>query len=122
MIDLIFSQEDQTITNMITSAPLGKSHHKVLRFHYTVDNNSKNKRPRYLYHRATYDSMKHVLQRVDWYEMFYNSTSIEFWGNFKEIINNLISKLVPLQKQIPKKNYKSIWINKLTLSKIKMKN
>ena len=34
-------QDDQTITNMTTSAPLGKSHHKVLSFHYTVDN-SKN--------------------------------------------------------------------------------
>ena len=40
LTDLIFSQDDQTITNMTTSAPLGKSHHKVLRFHYAVDNNS----------------------------------------------------------------------------------
>ena len=35
--------------------------------------------------------------------------------------NNLISKFVPLHKQTPKNN-KSIWMNKLTLSKIKMKN
>ena len=58
LIELIFSQDQQTITNMTTSAPLGKSHHKVLRFHYTVDNNLKNERPRYLYHRANYDSIK----------------------------------------------------------------
>ena len=65
--------------------------------------------------------MKHKLQRVDWYEVFYNSSSTECWGKFKEIINNLISKFVPLQKQTPQKN-KSKRINKLTLSKIKMKN
>ena len=35
--------------------------------------------------------------------------------------NNLISKFVPLHKQTPKNN-KSIWMNKLTLSKSKMKN
>ena len=58
LIELIFSQDQQTITNMTTSAPLCKSHHKVLRFHYTVDNNLKNERPRYLYHRANYDSIK----------------------------------------------------------------
>ena len=29
LIDLIFSQDDQTITNMTTSSPLSKSHHKV---------------------------------------------------------------------------------------------
>ena len=47
--------------------------------------------------------MKLELQRVDWYEVFYNSSSTECWGKFKEIINNLISKFVPLQKQTPKK-------------------
>ena len=44
LTDLIFSQDDQTITNMTTSAPIGKSHHKVLRFYYTVGNSSKNER------------------------------------------------------------------------------
>ena len=54
LIDLIFSQDDQIITNMTTSAllALGKSHHKVLRFHYTADSNSKYERPHYLYHIA----------------------------------------------------------------------
>ena len=103
LIDLIFSQHDQTITNMTTSESLGKSH-KVLRFHYTVDNNWKNERPRYLYHSADYDSMKLELQKVDWYEVFYNSSSTECWEKFKEIMNNLISKFVPLQKQTNKKN------------------
>ena len=103
LIELIFSQDEQTITNMTTSTPLGKSHHKVLRFHYAVDNNSKNERPRYLYHRANYDSIKLELQRVDRYEVFYDSSSTECWGKFKEIINNLISKFVSLQKQTPKK-------------------
>ena len=62
---------------MTTSAPLGKSHHKVLRFHYAVDNNSQNQRARYLYRHANYDSMKLELQIVDWYEVFYNSSSTE---------------------------------------------
>ena len=119
MVDLIFSQEDQTITNMTTRAPLGKSHHKVLRFHYTVDNNLKDeRRRRYLYDRANYDDMKLELQRIDWYEVFYNSSSL----NVKEIINNLISKFVPIQMHTPKKN-KSIWMNKLILKiKVKKKN
>ena len=119
LIDLIFSQDEQTITNMATSAPLGKSHHKVLRFHYTVDNNLKDeRRRRYLYDRANYDDMKLELQRIDWYEVFYNSSSL----NVKEIINNLISKFVPIQMHTPKKN-KSIWMNKLILKiKVKKKN
>ena len=104
MIDLISSQDDQTIIKITTSAHLGKSHHKVLRFHYTVGNNSKNERPRYLYHRANYDSMKLELQRVDWYEVFYNYSSTESWGKCKGIINELFSKFVFLLKQTPKKN------------------
>ena len=121
LTNLIFSQDDQPITNMTTSAPLGKSHHKVLIFHNTVDNNSKDERPRYLYHRANYGSMKLELQRVHWYEVFYSSSCNECWGTFKEIIDNLISKFVPLLKETPKKS-KSIWMNKPTLLKIKIKN
>ena len=76
LIDLIFSQDDQTITNMTTPAPLGKTHHKILRVHYAVDNNLKDGRPHYLYHRTNYDDMKLELQRVDWYEVFYNYSSL----------------------------------------------
>ena len=87
---------------MTSSATLGKSHHKILRFHYTRDNNLKNDRPRYLYHRVNYGSMKLELQRVDWYEMFYNSVSIECWEKLKEIINNLISEMSAYQIRLPK--------------------
>ena len=47
--------------------------------------------------------MKLELQRVDWYEGFYNSSSTECWKKFKEIINNLVSEFVALQKQTPTK-------------------
>ena len=63
--------------------------------------------------------MKLELQRLDWYEVFYNSSSTEFGGKFKEIINNF--KICPIAKADSQKN-KSIWMKKLTLSKIKMKN
>ena len=45
--------------------------------------------------------MKLELQRVDWYEVFYNSSSTECWKKFKEIVNNLVSEFVALQKQTP---------------------
>ena len=52
--------------------------------------------------------MKLELQRVDWYEVFYNSSSTEF----KEIITDLILKFVPLQRQTPKK--KQIYMDEQT--------
>ena len=96
LTDLMFLQDYETIANMATSAPSDKNHHKVsLRSRH---NNSKNERPRYLYHRANYHSMKLELQRVGWYEVFYDSSSTACLEKTKEIINNLISKFVPLQK------------------------
>ena len=76
------------------SLTLDKSNHKVLGFHYTIDNNSKLKD-----HGANYGSVKLELQRVDWHKVFYNHGSFECCEKFKEIIDNLISKFVPLQKQ-----------------------
>ena len=36
MIDLIFTSDDQSITNLIYALPLGKNHHKVLKFSYLI--------------------------------------------------------------------------------------
>ena len=63
LIDLNFSQDDPASTNMSTFTLLGKTHHKILRLHYTVNNNSKNERPRFLYHRVNYGNMKLELQK-----------------------------------------------------------
>ena len=96
MTDLMFLQDYQTIANMATSAPSDKNHHKVsLRSRH---NTSKNERPRYLYHLANYHSTKLELQRVGWYEVIYDSSSTACLEKIKEIINNLISKFVALQK------------------------
>ena len=59
--------------------------------------------------------MKLELQRADWYKVFYNSSSTECWGKFKETINNLKSKFVPLQKQTQKKTKKQIYMDEETL-------
>ena len=55
-----------------------------------------------------------IVPTIDWYEVFYNSSSIECWEKFKEIINNLISTFVTLQIQTPKKG-KSRMMNEQTL-------
>ena len=34
LIDLKFTSDDQSITNLIYASPLGKSHHKILKFNY----------------------------------------------------------------------------------------
>ena len=81
LTDLMFLQDYQTMANMATSAPSDKNHHKVsLRSRHS---NSKNERPRYLYHRANYHNMKLELQRVSWYEVFYDSSSTECLQKFK---------------------------------------
>ena len=98
----MFLQDYQTIANMATSAPSDKNHHKVsLRSRH---NTSKNERPRYLYHLANYHSMKLELQRVGWYEVFYDSSSTACLERIKEIINNF--KICPVTKvDSQKKNH-----------------
>ena len=36
LIDLIFTSDNQSITNLIYALPLGKSHHKILKFNYLI--------------------------------------------------------------------------------------
>ena len=69
-------------------------------------------------HGANYGSVKLELQRVDWYKVFYNYGSFECCEKFKEIINNLISKFVPLQKQTCSKKKTNLygWTNNVIKS------
>ena len=36
LIDLIFASDDQSVANLTYASPLGKSHHKILKFKYLI--------------------------------------------------------------------------------------
>ena len=72
LIDLIFSSNDHAVSNLYFHSPLGKSHHKILKFDYYIKDINKKERERLMYHKANYQGMRDSLQNVNWDENLKN--------------------------------------------------
>ena len=120
LIDLIFTLDDQSITKLIYTSPLGKSHHKILKFNYLVKCSLNRDKMHYLYEAANFNGMKNGLRFIDWPQILDSCDTISCWERFLNTINPVISKYTPTQK--PNSSKRLIWMYKDALSKLKLKS
>ena len=121
LTDLIFALDEQWITNLRYKSPLGKSHHKILKFNYLVKCSLNHDKIHYVYHAANFNSMKNDLCFIDWPQILDSCDTISCWKWFLNTINPVISKYTPTRKPNSSKKW-SIRMNKDALSKLKLKN
>ena len=97
-IDLIFTEEENQIGNLIYLPPLGKSDHSVLSFEFICEFDEVKQLPKFQYHKADYRSMEAELRDSNWKEDFLANDAAdvcELWNNFKTKIHQLRDKFVP---------------------------
>ena len=98
-LDLILTNEDDMINDLIYDSPLGKSDHCTLRFNYMccpemLKNKCKSRR---LYHKADYDRINAHLENVDW-QAELNSDDLDVnWNTFLLIIKSIEDQFIPLK-------------------------
>jgi len=95
--DLIITNEEAMISQMVLSAPVGKGHHVCINFIfncYTPEQPSQ--KPKYIYHKWDYDAIRHEAEKLNWYSNDDLETS---WNHFKYNILNLMDKHIPKTKQ-----------------------
>ena len=122
LIDLIFTSNDHAISNLSFAAPLGKSHHKILKFSYHTKDLDTQDMKQFMYHKANYQEMRLSLQSIDWAKEFNNNDTEISWNVFLNIINSHISKFIPIRKSSCFNKKSSAWVNNDVLLKIKSKN
>ena len=94
-LDLVFTNEEGMVTNLVYLPPLGNSDHTCLRFDFNVNNSSnKYKRSCYRLNAANYDSMRSLLEEIDWHVMN-DMTPEEAWQYFSCHFNTIIDRTVP---------------------------
>ena len=69
-LDLIFTNEENMIENLVYEAPLGKSHHAVLHFTFICQLPSAPPSIKVQYEKGNYTKLNEVLSRVDWISEF----------------------------------------------------
>ena len=98
-IDLILSNEQDQISKLKYSTPLGKSDHSVLTFVFHCYLDIKENSTKYMYERADYAAMNNYLNGIEWSKGFIatkNGKSVDnLWNEVKDMLLFLRDQYVP---------------------------
>ena len=105
MLELVLTNDENMVESISYNSPLGLSDHLCLVFdiqcYWKV---AENRKPRRLFHRAKYDDMRKALQCTEWDDELRlidlnGSATKVMWDNFKEQMQKVIEKYVPLSSK-----------------------
>jgi len=121
LLDLVLTDDENTVSTVTSLPPLGKSDHIVIEFDYlsycTIECHNVSK---YLYSRRDYTSITRHLLNINWKVLFEGLNTEEMWSLLHSKLLYLIDEYVPIQNFEP--NSRPKWLNSSTLKAIKPKN
>lgn len=115
-LDLVFTDDENNIDEIVNNQPLGKSDHTVLTWTYqlkSADVSEKGYDEKLNFHKGNYESMNLNLSDVDW-DVLEDMGVEEMWLYIKNILHKLIGSHVPKRKKISRKSGTPWWKRKLT--------
>ena len=127
ILDLVFSDDEQAVSELIGSAPLGKSDHIVVTWKYlfedTQDKTSKvNGQPiKRNFKKANYKRISEELGGVDWTSLATTSVN-EAWEKIESVIMASIETHVSLQRSTKAFRPKTPWWSTKLLREVKLKH
>ena len=128
-LDLIFSNEEDMISDIKIEAPLGRSDHSIIYFNFNSMTETSPPQIKTVYQKGDYEKLKNILSKHDWENLKQQSNDInKQWDLFKNIFLDAENQCVPrkltyVNGKLSKKF--SIPLDKKTLktlAKIKNKN
>ena len=117
-IDLVSSSDQNIVSEINHSAPLGKSHHHVLQFNININPDYKSNQRKFSYFHGNYENMRNELSITDWNQLHDLSVPDAF-DCFYGKLNHLIAENIP--KKAFKHKRKPVWMNRAALAKVKKK-
>ena len=121
-LDLIFTNEANMADNIILSAPIGKSHHSVIKFklqcYYEAELHP---RITHKYNKGDYISLSSYINSIDWNTLLQNKTVDDSWDLLEKQIQIGQTKYIPKRKT-NSGNTKPIWMNNKALTAVKHKD
>lgn len=126
VIDLVFTSEEEFISDITINPPLGKSDHSVIELICKIsEETSVTKKTRFKYDKGDYEKLKEMLD-LNWEKEFEKCNVHEQWNKFREILEKAMEEAIP--KKVINQNGKRkkddnhpVPLNRKALSKIKRK-
>ena len=96
VLDLVMTNEEGMLSDLVFEEPVGKSHHVVISWTFNCyAAKPASRRMIYLYDKGNYLSMNQRFSKVSWQEMMQNRTVDEIWSVLSEEVLNTIEEMVP---------------------------
>ena len=125
-LDLVFTDEEHMVEDLVCGEPLGKSDHCVLTWKLCYDNDITKKEatteelPKLNYRKGDYEAMRENFSLIDWTEL--NGLGVEeTWSRIKDEIYSNIQKFVPKHKKRKAKSAAAPWWSNQLQKEVKAK-
>ena len=115
-LDLVISDTLEAVDNMHLLGKFADSDHFMLCWnisyqHSTRANNQLDRSGTFDYAKGNFTAMRQELSTVDWKELLQSLSLEECWKTFKEIVNSLEARHIPVKKFSKKKVQKPVWMS-----------
>ena len=124
VLDLIFTNEEEMVTDLEFLPGLGKSDHLVLAFTlncYTVEQQNQRKTEKLNFFKGDYNTVRDQLSLVDWNYELDGLNLLQSWSRFAEKIIDLIENYIPASKPGQSSNKYNPFITRSCLEAVKHK-
>ena len=123
VLDLIFTNTENTISDLEYGAPIGSSHHVSLRFKIICYSEQTSKgRKTFRYTKGDYTEMRKLLSRHDWDDTMSEKSCLESWMLLTDLINEGMDACIPKGYNQISKPGRALWMNESALIKVKKKS
>lgn len=118
--DLVFTNRDDILVDIITTSALGKSDHATLIVKLAFTTTTEQKQQRFNYYKANYADMRTFFGAINWENELQGKQVNEAWDTFIARVEEAKHKFVPKTKLGGDKRKK--WLDKETLATVRSKH
>jgi hypothetical protein len=124
LIDLVFTNEEFMVKNLVHLAPLDKSHHHCLIFDYVCYVKSKTTlhEGKFLYLKGDYDGMRKKLLDSNLLSKLEGLGAQESWDVLLREVGDAVREFVPMVTSKGRGNKKPVWLNDKLMATVKKKH
>ena len=122
ILDLVFSDNRELVSDVTIGEGLGKSDHSIVNFNISCNVRLKDNIllvPNF--NQADFDKMRSELAQIDWSSEFARLDTCESWNYFKTILKAVQSRHIPLKYKRNRKNDRPPWLTPEVRNAIKTK-
>ncbi|KAI8480560.1 hypothetical protein Bbelb_416830 [Branchiostoma belcheri] len=111
LLDLVITNDHNTVGSIEYLPGLGKGDHCCLRFHIEAEVMFEDHTiPRRNYNKGHYAMAGNLLQEVEWQKLLEDKAVQEAWGEFADILEKTVEECIPLSK--PRLRANKLYMNK----------